>query len=66
MRCHDVEKHWRLEGTSWVTEMETGKDTVGDEKEMPLSTESGTKATQERAVTWAEMTWELKHTGNLQ
>ena len=39
-----------------VTETETGKDTVGGEKEMPLGTEPRTKAHREFAVTWTEMT----------
>ena len=46
--------------TILVTETETGKDTVGGEKEMPLATESRTKAHRELAVTWTEMTWGLE------
>ena len=45
--------------TILVTETETGKDTVAGE-EMPLATESRTKAHLELAVTWTEVTWGLE------
>ena len=41
-----------------VTDTEMGKDTVGGEKEMPLATESRTKAHRELAVTSKETPWE--------
>ena len=46
--------------TTLVNETETGKDTVDGEKEMPVGTESRTKAHRELAVTWTEMTWGLE------
>ena len=50
-----------LRGTTiLVTDTETGKDTVGGEKEMPLATESRTKAHRELAVTSKETPWGIE------